>query len=54
MQRQMRLLETRSPVWASLDDEQQSEAVAVLARLIVQAAAARVKAVGEDEESEDE
>lgn len=54
MQRQMRLLETRSPVWASLDDEQRSEAVAVLARLIVQAAAARVKAVGEDEESEDE
>lgn len=54
MQRQMRLLETRSPVWASLDDQQRSEAVAVLARLIVQAAAARIEAVSEDEENEDE
>ena len=50
MQRQMSLLETRSPVWASLDDEQRSEAVAVLARLVVQAAAARI----EDEENENE
>jgi len=50
VQRQMSLLETRSPVWASLDDEQRSEAVAVLARLVVQAAAARI----EDEENENE
>ena len=54
MQRQMRLLETRSPVWTSLDDQERSEAVAALARLIVQAAAARVEAVVEDEENEDE
>lgn len=54
MQRQMILLATRSPVWGSLDHEQRSEAVAVLARLIVQAAAARVEAVVEDEENEDE
>lgn len=54
MQRQMRLLETRSSVWASLNDEQRREAVAVLARLIVQIAAGRVEAVVEDEEVEDE
>jgi hypothetical protein len=50
----MRLLETRSPVWASIDNEQRSEAVAVLARLILQAAAARVEAAVEVEENEDE
>jgi hypothetical protein len=50
----MRLLETRSPVWALLDNEQRREAVAVLARLILQAAAARIEAVVEDEENEDE
>jgi hypothetical protein len=49
----MRLLETRSPVWASIDNEQRSEAVTVLARLILQAVAARVEAV-EVEENEDE
>jgi hypothetical protein len=50
----MKLLETISPVWASLDDEQRSEVVAVLARLIVQTAAARVETVVEDEENDDE
>lgn len=54
MQQQMRLLEMVSPVWASLDDEQRSEVVAVLARLIVQNTAARVERVVEDEENNDE
>jgi hypothetical protein len=50
----MRLLETRSSVWASLDHEQRSETVAVLARLILQAVAVRLEAVVEDEENKDE
>ena len=57
MQQQMRFLEMAAPVWASLDDEQRSEVVAVLARLIVQAVAGRietVEAVTADEETEDE
>ena len=43
MQQQMNLLETpltagAAPVWATLDDELQAEAVAVLARLIAKVA----------------
>lgn len=51
MQQQMSFLETptspgAAPVWATLDETQRAEVVALLARLIAQGAARRSEAAG--------